>query len=170
MSDHRSFHYGNHFLDTLNESDSGELWFQLNIVTLHEGQIINSHKGEFWDVYFPTSAEIALETTLRDGDRKTFAVISNEGVTPLRGFRDDGDLAVQTSLFVVKSGFAYRLRALSVRRWARTSVHRGNLLGTYRIALESQFMDLLAIAYSGLTNACHRAPEPRSTTSAHRLM
>lgn len=138
MAAHRTFHFSNHLLDALPEDEANELSFEVDIVQLFEGQLIGTHKTPHRDVYFPTTAVIAFESTLPAGGRRRIATIACEGMTPLCSMPNGDDMAAPERLEVVRSGFAYRLSGAKLQEWSARASHRHLLLKIYAKALCTQ--------------------------------
>lgn len=128
----KALQFRNHFLDALDKDDANDLIAQLDVVALIDAQRIHPHQGIYLDVYFPTSAVVALESALPNGEHNRLATIACEGMTPPHCMND------ADSLHVIRSGFAYRLNGYRLRQWASRYAHRRALLKASADALYAQ--------------------------------
>jgi hypothetical protein len=104
----------NLFLAALPEKDYERLKPSLELVTMPEGWAVYEDGGELDLVYFPTTCTISLLSRASGEIPRRLALVGNEGlfgISMLMGKKTTPARAV-----IATSGYAYRLRAASLRR------------------------------------------------------
>lgn len=99
----------NKILDALNEADYPNIFSQLELTSLAQGQVVYEAESPIEHVYFPGTAVFSMLSTMEDGRTVEVGPVGHEGLIGLRIF-----LGAEVSLdqvIVHVAGDAMRLRA-----------------------------------------------------------
>lgn len=125
----------NQLLAALSDYDVNLLLPYLELVELPFNTELHQYGAKITDIYFPTTAIIALLYTLDDGSSTEVGVIGREGVLGIASLMGDSSL---TSAVVQSKGYAYKLKASILQELCKHSSTIQNLLMRYAHALFAQ--------------------------------
>lgn len=113
-SPHLSRPDGNKILAALNGTDYQPFLFQLEPVTLAQGEVVYESGDKINYVYFPETAVFSMLCTMANGDTAEVGPIGREGLVGLNIFF--GSDTTPTQVVVHVAGTALRLKAELLRR------------------------------------------------------
>jgi CRP-like cAMP-binding protein len=104
----------NHLLSALPAEELQRLRPFLKRVEMPAGKLLVEQGARVFDVYFPSTAVVALMCDVREGPSCQVAVVGNEGVVGVSAFLG-GQLAANRAV-VLRAGEGYRLSATALLR------------------------------------------------------
>ena len=146
-----SFRHGNHLLDMLPAADRRALDGHLELILLHQGEMLSQAGDLIRTVYFPTTAIVSLLQTLKDGNSVEIAAIGRDGTTGVPIVT--GGETMPATIQCQCPGFAYRMSARLFRDELRRSVSLRRLMLLYMQVLLTQ------VAQTAACNRLHRLDE-----------
>lgn len=103
----------NKILAALNQADYSNVFSQLELVSLAQGQVIYEAESPINHVYFPETAIFSMLSTMEDGRTVEVGPVGNEGLVGLRIFL--GAEISRDQVIVHVAGDAMRLRASTLK-------------------------------------------------------
>ena len=135
----------NKILAALNEADHPNLFSQLQLTTVAQGQVIYQAQSSMNFVYFPLTAVFSMLSTMEDGRTVEVGPVGHEGLVGLRIFL--GAKISTDQVIVHVAGDAMRLR---------TSAFKAEIVGQNAISDKLVRYTQMLLAMTARSGACNK--------------